>query len=555
MVFLSAVFAPKKAISQVVPIFTAQDSLRGTLSPLRTCFDVTYYDISLRVIPNEKKISGKNTIHYLVKADFKKIQLDLFENLAIEKILYHNKPLKFTRNGNAFFVNFDDIQKKNKRDSLTIFYAGTPTEAKNAPWDGGFSWKKDNDKNDWIGLSCEGIGASLWFPNKDHLSDEPDNGVRVACEVPSDLICVSNGKLFSTQKLSDNYTRYDWRTSYPINNYNITLNIGKYVHFGDIYMAEDETKLALDYYVMPYNLEKAKKQFEQVKPMLKCFERYFGKYPFWNDGYALVETPYLGMEHQGAIAYGNKYQNGYNGRDLSQSGVGMMFDFIIIHESGHEYWGNNLSAQDHAEMWLHEAFTTYSEVLYVECMFGKAQADTYVNGYKKIVANAKPMLAPLGVNADAPGDIYFKGALMLNTLRNILNNDKLWFEILKGLQKDFSMKTTTTKEVINYINKKAKKDLTYFFDEYLKYAQIPTLEYYFEEDKTNAKTSKGDKILFFRWNSNQKNFAMPLIINNKTISATTNWQSTKIRANNVASTFNALNELLTGYYIKIAETK
>jgi aminopeptidase N len=508
--------------------YTRQDSLRGKLTPLRTCYDVVFYNLNLRVNPNEKSINGYNTIHYKTISDFNQIQIDLFENMKIEKIVHQKQNLKFTREGNATFIQFKETQKKDKKDSIIIYYSGQPQVAVNPPWDGGFTWSKDLKGNTWIGVSCEGLGASVWWPNKDHLSDEPDS-MRIACEVPSDLICVANGNLRQKQILSDNYTRYDWFVSYPINNYNVTLNIAKYVHFQDVYTAQDGEKLALDYYVLPYNLEKAKKQFEQVKPMLACYEKYFGKYPFWKDGYAMVETPYLGMEHQGAIAYGNEYKQGYKGYDISGSGIGNRFDYIIIHETGHEYWGNNVSCKDHAEMWIHEGFCTYSEALYVECMYGKPAADDYLFGYRGGIRNQDPMIAPLDVNAEATSDIYPKGAVVLHTLRNVLNNDNTWFDILKGLNLDFRFKTVDSQDIINYINKKAGQDLTYFFQQYLYRPEIPTLEYKIKESK-----DKGQFEVEYRWANCHQDFKMPIQLHIgegkfQTIQPNTTWQKLNLK--------------------------
>ena len=462
--------------------FTRQDSLRGTLSPIRSCYDVTFYDLKLKVIPTSQSIEGSNTIYYKSTTDFKKMQVDLFANMQIVNISQHNKPLKFNREGNAIFINFTNIQKKGKAYAIKIDYRGKPQIAKNPPWDGGFSWKKDANGMDWIVVSCEGTGASLWFPNKDHLSDEPDS-VRISCAVPKGLTCVSNGNLRSAKDLKsesqvfDNkqldkissipYTEFEWFVSYPINNYNITLNIADYANFKDTYTAQDGEKLDLDYYVLKPNLEKAKIHFKQVKPMLACYEKYFGKYPFWKDGYALVETPYWGMEHQSAVAYGNNYKTNEYG-----------FDFIIIHESGHEYFGNSLSCNDHAEMWIHESFTTYMEALYVECTQGYEKSIQYLEQQKAGIRNREPLIGPLGVNYSQPdSDIYYKGTWMLHTLRNVVNDDKIWFETLKGLTTKFRITNVSTQQIIDYFNEKTGKNLTPYFDMYLKTKHIPTLQY------------------------------------------------------------------------------
>ncbi|PWK29228.1 aminopeptidase N [Arcicella aurantiaca] len=515
------------SFSSIFAQFSRQDSLRGTLSAVRSCYDVTFYDLKLKVIPTSQSIEGSNTIYYKSTTDFKKMQVDLFANMQIVNIIQNDKPLKFTREGNATFINFADVQKKNKKYSIKIEYRGRPQIARNPPWDGGFTWKKDPNGKDWIVVSCEGTGASLWFPNKDHLSDEPDS-VKITCAVPKGLMCVSNGNLRSTKDLkndapaSDNkslngvsfqpFTEYEWFVSYPINNYNISLNIADYANFKDVYTAQDGEKLDLDYYVLKPNLEKAKTHFKQVKPMLACYEKLFGKYPFWKDGYALVETPYWGMEHQSAVAYGNNYRNNEYG-----------FDFIIIHESGHEYFGNSLSCNDHAEMWIHESFTTYMEALYVECMQNYEKSIRYLEKQKSGIRNAEPMIGALGVNYPQPdSDIYYKGTWMLHTLRNVVNDDKIWFETLKGLATKFKISNVTTEQVIQYFNEKTGKDLTPIFNMYLKTKQIPVLQYQIN--------SKSDNTIELRYRWKEATPMMPIkagfgLQKYEVISPNTEWQT------------------------------
>ncbi|QHT68088.1 M1 family metallopeptidase [Rhodocytophaga rosea] len=510
------------AQAQFTQSFTRYDSLRGSLTSARTCYDVVFYDLNLRVEPKERTIKGYNTIYYKTTADFNRLQVDLFRNMQISRILHHSEELKFERDSNAVFIKFPQIQKEGIIDSISIYYEGKPIIAANPPWDGGFSWEKDETGKDWIAVSCEGIGASLWWPNKDHLSDEPDS-MRISCEVPTGLMCVGNGNLRSTTNLNDGYSKYSWFVSYPINNYNVSLNIASYTHFSDTYTAQDGEKLALDYYVLPYNENKARKQFGQVKPMLACYEKLFGKYPFWKDGFALVETPYLGMEHQSAVAYGNNYLPGYAGQDLSGTGIGLSFDYLIIHESGHEYWGNSVSAQDHAEMWIHESFCTYTEGLYLECMQNKEAAAKYIVGLRKAIENREPIIAPLQVNASGSSDMYFKGANVLHTLRNVIDNDKLWFEIIYGIAQEFKIKNTNTQEIVAFINAKTGKDYTYFFNQYLRHAEIPVLEYRLKP--------QGKKLtLEYKWTANVADFKMPVKIdmgNGKwiTLTPTSQWQT------------------------------
>ncbi len=394
-------------------------------------------------------------------------------------------------------------------------------------------------------MAVEGTGASVWWPLKDHPSDEPDS-MAISCEAPRDLMCVSNGNLAGTGEADGGFTRYNWKVTYPINAYNVTLNIGRYTHFSDIYTAADGDTLSLDYYVMPYNEVKARKQFTQVKPMLACFEKYFGKYPFWLDGYALVETPYLGMEHQSAIAYGNNYQKGYLGRDLSGAGLG--FDYIIIHESAHEYWGNSVTAADHADMWIQESFTTYAEALYVECTLGYETALRYLQGEAKLIRNIEPVQGPpeVAFNNWMTSDHYFKGSLMLHTLRNAISDDKLWFEILYGLSQTFRYKTIRTQDIVRYINTRTAKNFAPFFDQYLNYPKPPVLQY--------KLTPRRDEVqISYRWEAKAAGFAMPVKVKASgkeytTLTPTEKWQTTTLKGR--AADFKVATEL---FYIRLEE--
>ena len=370
------------------------------------------------------------------------------------------------------------------------------------PWDGGFTFSKDTQGKPWVSVSCQGYGASSWWPTKDHQSDEVDS-MMISITVPKGLMDVSNGRLRSIEPVDSDYTRFNWFVSYPINNYNVSLNVADYVHFDDSYAGE-KGNLSLDYYVLKENLEKAKKQFNaNVKPMFNVFENWFGAYPFYRDGYKLIETPYLGMEHQSAVAYGNKYLNGYMGRDLSGTGLGLNWDYIIIHETGHEWFGNNITSKDIADMWIHEGFTMYSEALYVESRDGKDAGAKYIAGVRRNIQNDKPILGPYGVNAEGSGDMYYKGANLIHLTRTLIDDDQKWREILRGLNTEFGLKTTTTEDVVNYINKKSGKDLTKLFNQYLRYANIPVLEF-----KTEGKQT------LYRWKADVENFDMPIRIKN-----------------------------------------
>lgn len=483
-----------------VSSFSRADSLRGALSPLRTSYDINYYHLDIQVDIDNQYISGSNLFRFTACEDLKRIQFDLFANLIIDKVLYHGKEIPFSREFNAVFLNFPSVIKKGSIDEFNVFYKGNPAIAVRAPWDGGFTFSQDIKGKPWVSVSTQGFGASSWWPNKDHQSDEADS-MLISISVPKDLMDVSNGRLRSVQDMGNDYRRFNWFVSYPINNYNVSLNIADYVHFDDIYPGENGN-LTLDYYVLKENLEKAKKQFNaNVKPMLKVFENWFGPYPFYRDGYKLIETPYLGMEHQSAIAYGNKYLNGYLGRDLSGTGLGMKWDYIIIHETGHEWFGNNITSKDIADMWIHEGFTMYSESLFVESREGKTAASKYIAGLRQNIKNDIPVIGPYHVNKEGSGDMYYKGANLIHMIRTLIDDDNKWRDILRGLNKEFGLKTTTTEEIINYINKSSGKDLTRIFDQYLRFPQIPVLEYKYDGNEIS-----------YRWQADVPDFDMPVRI-------------------------------------------
>jgi aminopeptidase N len=484
--------------------FDRADTLRGSLRPERTCYDVQFYDLKVKLDTVRQTITGTNDITFRAKEEVRVIQLDLLDSMIIDRISYRGTTLYYTREYNAVFIAFMTPVPAGTEATISVQYHGKPIRAKRAPWDGGFVWSHDRSGKAWIGVACEGLGASSWWPCKDHLSDEPDRGIRISCTVPKGLKCVANGQYQGMKEETDG-TTFTYLVSYPINNYNVTLNIGDYVHFEDEYVAKDGDKLRLNYDVLSYNLDKAQEQFKQVKPMLHCYETYLGKYPFWRDGYRLVETPYLGMEHQSAIAYGNKYKTGYDGTDYSR--IGLRFDYIIIHESGHEWWGNSVTAADIADMWIHEGFCTYTEAIYVECMYGRDTATRYINAKKSRVGNHAPIQGPYGVNEEGNGDMYAKGMLMLNTIRGIVNNDKLWWQMIKGISDTtFKYKTTNADAIISYFNKHTGLNLTPVFNQYLKYAAIPKFVY-------SIKPIKGKKYeLIYFWLTDVRDFSMPVQI-------------------------------------------
>lgn len=502
--------------------FNRSDSLRGNLSSLRSCYDVNYYDLNIVIDDKNKKISNSfNIIHFTALNNFQNLQIDLFSNLNILSIEFENTLLSFTRDHNAVFIDFPRVILTDEALSFTVSYNGEPREAVNPPWDGGFSWENDNNSLPWIGVSCQGLGASSWWPCKDHQSDEPDS-MKITCSVRKPLQVISNGNLINdtivyNKDLNSLTTKSSWFVSYPINSYNVTLCIGDYSHFNDIYINQEDT-LDLDYYVLSYNKKKAMKHFKQVKPMLACFEKYFGPYPFWSDGYALVETPYLGMEHQSAIAYGNNFLHGYNGN--TKFTAGFDFDYIIIHETGHEWWGNSISTNDIADMWIHEGFCTYSEVLYVECIYGYDAMLKYVNNQKKSVRNDKPIVGPYNVNRRGSNDMYQKASLMLHTLRSVIDNDSLWFALIEGISHEFKHKTIDGIDVINYINSVLQRDFSTFFNQYLYNKNLPVLEY-------KIKSNGSYYSVMYRWDA-VSDFEMRIQVNNGTnniwITPNNSWQ-------------------------------
>ena len=456
--------------------------------------------MDVKIDIDQKQISGSNLFRFTATQDFNHLQFDLFENLTIEKILFHGEKLNFKREFNAVFLEFPTGIKKGAVEEFTVFYNGHPTIAKRAPWDGGFVFSKDASGKPWVAVACQGFGASSWWPNKDHQSNEVDS-MLISVSVPPGLTDVSNGRLRSSKKLADGYTRFNWFVSNPINNYNVTLNIADYAHFSDTFKGE-KGNLDLDFYVLRENLEKAKTHFKaDVKPMLSCFEHWFGPYPFYRDGYKLVETPYLGMEHQSAVAYGNNYLKGYQGHDISGTGLGLTWDYIIVHESGHEWFGNNITSKDIADMWIHESFTMYSEGLFLECREGKDAGMKYIAGVRNNILNDRPIIGQYNVNEEGSVDMYYKGANMLQTIRSIINDDIKWRRILKGLNSDFGLKTSTTQDIENYISQKSGINLQPVFDQYLRTTKIPVLSYKIVSNN-----------LFYKWSNVIEGFNMPVLI-------------------------------------------
>ena len=478
-------------------VFTHQDTLRGSITKERVWWDVKQYHLDIKINPTDSTISGSNTIRYKILNSYNRMQIDLQEPLKINKVIQDGKELKYQRDGNVFYIDLVALQNPGEIKKLTVFYGGKPKIAARPPWDGGITWSKDNNGKPFIASTCQGLGASVWWPNKDHMYDEVDDMI-ISVNVPNNLTNVSNGRLQSVIDMKDGTRTFNWYVSNPINNYGVNINIGDYVSFSEVYKGE-KGNLDCIYYVLRDNLDKAKIHFQDVPRMLKAFEHWFGPYPFYEDSYKLVEAPYLGMEHQSSVTYGNGFKKGYLGTDLSGTGWGLKFDFIIIHESGHEWFANNITYKDIADMWIHEGFTNYSESLFVEYYYGKQAGAEYVRGLRKGIENDKPIIGYYDVNNEGSGDMYNKGGNMLHTLRQIVNDDQKWRTILRGLNSTFYHQTVTTKQIEDYLSKSVGLDLAPFFDQYLRDIRIPTFEYKFYNNT-----------LYYRWTNCVPGFNMPV---------------------------------------------
>ena len=500
--------------------FTHQDTLRGSITPERAWWDLNYYHLDISVHPETKSIKGKNTIRYSILKPNQILQIDLQSPMKLTKAIQDGEELTITKDGNAHFISLKKPQTKiGESEEIEVYYEGQPRIAVRAPWDGGISWKKDANGIDFIASSCQGLGASVWWPNKDHMYDEVDS-MRISVNVPKHLMNISNGRLESVKKQENETTTYNWVVTNPINNYGVNINIGDYVHFSEVYDGENGP-LDMDYYVLRDHLEKAKKQFKDAPKMMKAFEHWFGPYPFYEDSFKLVEVPYLGMEHQSSVTYGNQFKQGYLGRDLSKTGWGLKFDFIIIHESGHEWFANNITHKDAADMWIHEGFTAYSENIFLDYHYGTEASADYVIGTRANIQNDKPIIGTYNVNSQGSSDMYYKGANMLHTLRQLVNDDEKWRQILRGLNKTFFHQTVTTQEIENYLSEKSGLDLTAFFNQYLRDIKIPNLEYSIKNNELN-----------YRWTNVVENFKMPIEIEIDVVTQwlypTTIWKTIKI---------------------------
>ena len=530
--------------------FTKADTLRGSDNENRDWWDVLKYDIMVKPDYEQKTIEGTCTIRFKVLKEGETMQIDLKDSLMIDKVeLFEHLKTKGYRRTQIHFIKNDGVYlltlpSKLENPSVEIKYHGKPREAVNPPWDGGWVWTKDSLGNPWMSVASQGLGASCWFPCKDIQSDEPDSGISLHLIVPSDLEAIGNGRSGGVVH-DEAHTNIYWDVKNPINSYDIIPYIGKYANFNDTYKGEGG-KLDLSYWILTYNLEKAKKQFTQVKPTLQCFEYWFGKYPFYEDSYKLVEAPYLGMENQSNVAYGNKYINGYHGTDLSATGWGLKWDFIIVHESAHEWWGNSITSKDIADMWIHESFANYAETLYTEWLFGKEAGNEYCVGTRKRILNDKPIIGPYGVNKEGSGDMYYKGGNMIHNIRHILNNDSLFRKILRGLNTTFYHQTVTTKQIEDYINKQSNIDFQKVFDQYLRTTQIPKLQFTLNKDK---------QTVTLNWTNCIAGFDMPISIpsTSKRLTVTAEEQTFTLTEEEL-NWFTAKN-LLNNYYMEILDIR
>ena len=500
--------------------FTHADTLRGSITPERAWWDVVFYDLHVRLDPADSTIGGWNGITYRVTGPSRAMQVDLQAPLEVDSILQDGRRLTHRRDGNALFVSLAAKQPKGATKTLTVYYHGRPTVAVRPPWDGGLIWARDPDGRNWISTACQGLGASVWWPTKDTQADEPDSQ-RVALTVPDSLEAVANGRLRGVERPGDGWATWEWFVTSPINNYDVAAYVGRYAQFTDVYQGE-RGLLTLDFHPLAANLDAAREQWKQVRPMLQCFEHWFGPYPWYQDGYQLVEAPHLGMEHQSAVAYGNGYRNGYRGTDLSGTGWGLTWDFIVIHESAHEWWGNSVTTADLADMWVHESFANYSESLYTECRYGRDAGAAYQRGTRTLIQNQRPIVGPYGVNSDGTIDGYYKGGNMLHTIRQAIGNDTTWRAVLRGVQAEFAHRIVTGRQVQDYMSAHAGIDLHRVFDQYLTTTKVPVLQY-----RLNGAS------LTYRWANVVAGFGMPVVVlagprRPVRLTPTEQWQTTDI---------------------------
>ena len=543
LAFIAFVFvtaSAQQAPAPQVPAAQRADVLRGQYGPYRANNDLLFYHLDVRIDPEKKTISGKNTIRFKMLRDDSRIQLDLFANLAVDKIelvgTTASVPLTYYRDENTVLVDFPQTLRNGQTYSIDFYYSGTPAQSGRF---GGFTFGEDPQGRPWIFSSCEGQGAAVWWPNKDQWRDEVES-MRISVAIPNALTDVSNGRFLGKTDLGDGYTRWDWHVQYPINNYNVSVNIGHYVHW-----SESLGDLTMDFYTLPEDQERARPQFAQSRAMMEGFQKYLGEYPFKKDGYKLIQVPYAGMEHQSAVTYGNGFTNGYGGRDWTGVGISPKFDFIVVHESAHEYFGNAVSAADVSDMWIQEGWGTYLESLYVEHVFGYDDMLKYTNGYKSKVQNREPIITPRGIHRSPSQDQYFKGTLFINTLRSIVNDDREWFALIRDMYQKFKYQNIMTEDIVAFFNQELGRNLTPIFDQYLRHAELPVLELRFDD---------AAKTVSYRWKADEAGFNMPIRVGRAGAwqivqPATTEWKSMPLPATLTRETFEVATDL---YYVNVS---
>ena len=490
------VLLPASVVAQGSTL-TRADTLRGSITPERAWWDVTFYDLHVRLDPSDSTVRGRNAITYRVTGRSREMQIDLQEPLRVDSVVQGDRKLGVRREGNAFFVRPQGRQRVGATGTVVVYYGGRPKVAENPPWDGGLIWSRGPGGGSWISVACQGLGASVWWPTKDTQADEPDSQ-RVALTVPDSLHAVANGRLRGVERDGDGMATYEWFVSSPINNYVVSAYVGRYAQINQTFDGESGP-LTLTLWPLAANLERARDHFSQVKPVLRCFENWFGPFPWYRDGYQLVESPHLGMEHQSAVAYGNGYVNGYKGKDASGTGWGLTWDFIIVHETAHEWFGNNITTADIADMWVHESFANYAESLYTECLYGPEAGAEYQIGTRALVDNDQPVVGPYGVNVRGSGDMYPKGGNMLHTIRHVIADDTKWRQILRGLNQEFRHRIVTGRQVREYMAARAGVPLEKVFEQYLTTTRIPAFEYRLAGDT-----------LSYRWADVVPGFDMPM---------------------------------------------
>ena len=505
--------------------YTHQDTLRGSITPERFWWDLTYYELDVTVRPESKTICGKNTIQYRrLNSENDVMQIDLQPPMQLTKATQDGQELTIKHDGNAHYIKLKKKQNINSIEQITVYFEGKPKAAERAPWDGGFSWEKDENGTDFIATSCQGLGASVWWPNKDHMYDEVDS-MKIHVTVPKHLTAVANGRLTQVSK-TENERTFSWKVSNPINNYGVNVNIGDYVHFSEKYIGEKGI-LDMDYYVLKHHQKEAQKQFLDAPKTMEAFEHWFGPYPFYEDSFKLVEVPYLGMEHQSSVTYGNQFKQGYLGQDLSGTGWGLKFDFIIVHETGHEWFANSITNRDIADMWIHEGFTAYSENLFLDYHYGKEASAAYVIGTRKRIKNDHPIIGNYDVNAKGSSDMYYKGSNIIHMLRQLTKDDEKWRQILRKMNTKFYHQTVTTEQIESFLTQEIGVDLSAFFNQYLRDTRLPVFEYKIDGERVH-----------YRWINVVDDFNMPLEIylddQKKWLYPTENWQSISINSKGIS---------------------